>query len=326
MNKKIIAVAVAAGLTLPIIAAQAADMETKSPEVYGKLHVNLSKYDNDGTAGDNFKLNSFDSRLGFKGQQNLAEGLVGTYQAEGKIVVDGTTSNFADRTTYVGLKGGFGEVRVGYHDSPLKLAQGKFDQFGDTDGDFKHAGSQDAEHRNKNSITYLGKFGDVGVNLQLMPGEGNGTAGGNGNGVADSTSVAVTYNTGSLYLAAAQDSYDKKSAAGPEASMTRFVATYKVNDMQFGVLAQNGVEAVSASTAKENWLGLSFNVKLGSNNKLKAQYITTKDNGATVEKGTQTTIGFDHKLGKKGTLYAMYNNLDMTTNAKDKSSVSVGYI
>jgi predicted porin len=324
MKKKIIATAVAAAFALPMITAQAADYESKGPSLYGKIHVNLSKYDNDGTTADNFKVNSFDSRLGFKGQQNLGEGLAGTYQVEGKVVADGTTSNFADRTTFVGLKGGFGEVRVGYHDSPLKLAQGKFDQFGDTDGDFKHAGSQAAEQRNANSVTYLGEFGAVGFNAQIIPGEGNNTTA--GQGVADSTSVALTYTAGPLYLAVANDAYDKKTGVGSESGMTRLVATYKMTDMQFGLLSQSGVQSVTTSDKKENWLGLSFNMKLGDDNAFKAQYITTQDNAAVKEKGTQTTIGFDHKLGKKGTLYAMYNKLDKTTNANDKSSVSVGYI
>ena len=328
MNKKIIATAVAAAFALPAIAAHAADFETKGPSLYGKLHMNLSKYDNDGTAGDNYKLNSFDSRLGFKGQVNLGEGLAGTYQVEGKIVVDGKTSNFADRTTYAGLKGGFGEVRMGYHDSPLKMAQGKFDQFGDTDGDFKHAGAQAAEHRNANAITYLGKFGNIGFNAQLAPGEGTGVAGGNGNSITDNTSIAVTYTDGPLYLAAATDSYDKKAVATSAVNTaTRLVAIYKVNDMQFGLLSQTGVQAASASSdAKVDWLGLSFGMKLGGGNKLKAQYITTKDHAAVKEEGKQTTVGFDHALGKKGTLYAMYNKTDMTTAANDKSSVSVGYI
>ena len=328
MNKKIIATAVAAAFAFPVITAHAADFDTKGPTVYGKLHLNLSKYDNDGSTGDNYKLNSFDSRLGFKGQQNLGAGLAGTYQVEGKIVVDGKSSAFADRTTYAGLKGGFGEVRLGYHDSPLKMAQGKFDQFGDTDGDFKHAGAQAAEHRNANSITYLGKFGNIGFNAQLVPGEGTGVAGGNGNSLTDNTSIAVTYADGPLYLAAATDSYDKKAIASSAANtVSRLVGIYKMNSMQFGVLYQSGVEkAVVSSDSKVDWLGLSFNMKLGGGNKLKAQYITTKDHATTKEEGKQTTVGFDHALGKKGTLYAMYNKTDMTTAANDTSSISVGYV
>lgn len=329
MNKKIIAVAVAAGLALPLVSAQAVEVAEKKLEVYGKLHVSLSNNDEIGTLTDGFILESNASRLGFKGAIPLDAGLTGTYKYETEVDVDSGATNFATRNTYLGLKGSFGEVRLGQHDSPLKMAQGKFDQFGDTTGDLKNAGDQDGENRNLNSITYVGKFGDMGVNLQLTPSEGNGTAGGGGQGVADSTSVSVTYKAGPVYVGVATDSYDKKLVAGStENTLTRLVATYKLSSMQFGVLAQSGVEKAATKADKEDWLGLSFNVKVGENNKIKAQYITVKDKAATPLKGTQMSIGFDHKLGKKGTVYAMYNTITEKNAAttKDNTNISVGYV
>ena len=335
MNKKIIAVAVAAGLALPMVSAHAVDVADKKLEVYGKLHVSLSSNDEIGTESDNFILESNASRLGFKGAIPLDAGLTGTYKFESEIDVDSGNTAFATRNTYLGLKGSFGEVRLGQHDSPLKMAQGKFDQFGDTAGDLKNAGDQDGENRNKNSITYVGKFGDLGVNLQLVPSEGNGTEADSGTtkaggqGIADTTSVGVSYKAGPVFVGLATDSYDKKLSAGStENSLTRLVATYKLNSMQFGVLAQSGVEKASASTDKEDWLGLSFNMKVGSNNKLKAQYITVKDKASTPLKGTQLSVGFDHSLGKKGTVYALYNTLTEKNAAttKDNTNVSVGYV
>ena len=332
MNKKLIAVAVAAGLALPMVSAHADDMETTS-KFYGKLHVSAGQYDSLGTASDNARVESIDSRLGFKGQVKLEAGLAATYQIETKVFLDdpttAATTSFSDRTTFAGLKGSFGEVRVGYHDSPLKLAQGKFDQFGDTVGDFKNAGDEDGENRNKNSITYLGKFGNVGFNVQVAPGEGDGTDGGKGQAFTDNTSIAVTYKDGPLYVAVAQDSHDKKAFAGAtENAMTRLVATYKLNSMQFGLLSQSGVEASDNSAAKETWLGASFNMKMGSNGKIKAQLINVKDSATTALKSTQTSIGYDHKLGKKGTVYAMYNAITEKNAAttKDDTAISVGYI
>ena len=69
-------------------------------------------------------------------------------------------------------------------------------------------------------------------------------------------------------------------------------------------------------------------MKLGGKGKLKAQLITVKDKAATALESTQTTIGYDHKLGKKGTVYAMYNTITEKNAAttKDNNTVSVGYI
>ena len=325
MNKKLIAVAVAAGLALPMAAANAVDVADKKLEVYGKLHLNLSSNEQLGTANDNWLLSSNASRLGFKGAIPLDAGLKGTYKFETEVKVEDGTTTFATRNTYAGLKGGFGEIRLGRHDSPLKMAQGKFDQFGDTDGDLKNAGDEDGENRNTNAITYLGKFGGVGVNVQLIPGEGDGVT--EGNGVADTISASVSYKAGPVYVALAQDSYDNTAGAA-EDSLTRLVATYKLSGMQLGLLYQSGVEAPDTLTAKEDWLGLSFNVKLGSKNKLKAQYIMVEDSAASALETTQISVGFDHKLGKKGTVYAMYNAIEEKDTAvtKDNSSVSVGYV
>lgn len=350
MNKKLVAVAVAAGLALPMVSAHAVDVADKKLEVYGKLHVAVQSNDDalDST-NDNVQVNSIDSRLGFKGAVPLNGGLTGTYKFEFGVGIADESSEDYDitsaptagvndtisvanesgitrRNMYVGLKGGFGEVRLGRHDSPLKMAQGKFDQFGDTVGDLKNAGDEDGENRNDSSITYLGKFDKIAVNVQLIPSEGDGTAAANqGQGISDTTSIAVSYTDGPLYVAVANDSYDGANSA--EDSLTRIVATYNMGAMQFGVLSQSGVEAPDTAAAKEDWLGLSFAMKMG-NNKLKFQHITVEDSATTALESTQTTFGIDHKLGKKATVYAMYNTIEEKNAAttKDESQLSVGYI
>ena len=333
MNKKLITVAVAAGLALPMVSAQAAEVADKKLEVYGKLHANFGSFNELGSTNDNWRLQSYASRLGFKGKQKLDDSFSATYKFEWQVdLTENKSTVLEGRNMYAGLKGGFGEIRIGRHDSPLKMAQGKFDQFGDTDGDLKNAGDQDGENRNNNTITYLGKFGDFGFNAQIIPGEGDGqttSSGGTGkgDGAADATSVAISYKTGPLYLALAQDSYDGTDNQD-EKSLTRVVATYKFSKMQLGAFFQTGVEKAQAKSEKEDWAGLSFNMKMGKNNKLKAQYITVEDNASSALKGTQTSIGFDHKIGKKGTVYVMYNTLEEKNTAvtKDNSSFSVGYI
>ena len=324
MKKKIIAVAVAACLALPIFSAHAVDVADKKLEVYGKVHVNFGSYDKDGTAKDNWLLKSNASRLGFKGKQKLDEGLSATYKFEWQVdATENKATGLEGRNMYAGLKGGFGEVRLGRHDSPLKMAQGKFDQFGDTEGDLKHAGDQDGENRNNNTITYLGKFDNVGVNAQFIPGEGDGTTA--GDGPADTISAAVTYKSGPMYIGLGHDAYDNKGSAS-EASLTRLVATYKFSDMQIGALYQTGVEKPLAASKKEDWVGLSFNMKMGTKNKLKAQYLTVKDSATSVNKSTLLAVGIDRKLGKKGSVYVMYSSLDALAKANDSSSVSVGYV
>jgi predicted porin len=350
MKKSMIALTVAGVLSAPL----AAQAEVK---VYGKVHVNAGTYEETVggvTVEDNFQFTSYDSRLGVKGEHDLGDGLKAVYLLEfgvnpdndGSSSTDTTytdsngdtvtvtdendgTAGFSRRNMWVGLKGGFGEFRFGRHDTPLKMAQGKFDQFGDTLGDLKHAGSDDGEHRFDNVLAYLGKSENLGFAIALVPSEGDGVTA--GDGVADSISASIAYKEGPLYVALATDSYDDTgAAAGSSNTLTRLVGTYKFGDSQLGLLWQSGVEKVSASSSEEDWIGLSFNTRMSTDYKFKAQYIMTEDNATAKTENTLTAVGIERKFGKKTSGYVQYTNFesDATGSANDEeiSSFSLGYV
>ena len=129
MNKRFLAIAIASTLIAPLTAQAAAT-------VYGKAHVTYGTVDTGSTGTtDNWQLKSESSRFGIKGSEDLGNGLSATYKYEISLDIMSSTINLGARNRYVGLKGDFGEVRVGHHDTPLKMSQGKFDQFQDTAGD-----------------------------------------------------------------------------------------------------------------------------------------------------------------------------------------------
>ena len=96
-------------------------------------------------------------RLGVKGVLDLKNGLTGIYQVEyeidptdgkaqdeetvtlgtGETVVTKSAMVAKQRNSFVGLKGNWGTVKLGFHDTYLKLAQGKVDLFNDLRGDIK---------------------------------------------------------------------------------------------------------------------------------------------------------------------------------------------
>jgi predicted porin len=144
MKKKILAVAVGAAFTLPL-AAQAQTSVT----VYGKLYpqinsMRLSGGTAPGTAvsslttplaataagasaraGRNVLLmESANSRIGFRGTEDLGAGLKAIFQLEGSFGVDtgalNTANTLFDQDTFVGLNGGFGTVKLGNMDSVYK--------------------------------------------------------------------------------------------------------------------------------------------------------------------------------------------------------------
>ena len=111
--KKIIAVAIAA---LPMAAM--ADVQ-----IYGQLEASVEAGNTFGY-GDVFNTNTrvddTGSKIGFKGTEDLGNGLKAIWQVESYLSIDGTDLNgdtrankFAGRDSFVGLQGDWGKVRLG---------------------------------------------------------------------------------------------------------------------------------------------------------------------------------------------------------------------
>lgn len=110
-----------------------------SIDIYGK--ANLSVQSSDEGEGSFTEIRSNASRLGFKGEHDLGDGLEVVYKAEFQIDLDGDSENgdnIRDRNQYVGLKGSFGGVFLGKNDSALKQMQGRVDLFNDYNADIKY--------------------------------------------------------------------------------------------------------------------------------------------------------------------------------------------
>lgn len=311
MKKKLISLAVASALLTPILA------HADGPQVYGRVHLSYGSVDNTAdkstatpSTTDNIQLRSHASRFGVKGSRDFGNGLSGIYKLEWQVNPD---SDGADddgierRNQYVGLKGDWGQFRFGRHDTPMKMANGEFDLFSDTDADVKKAGDQDGQNRVDNVVAYLGKSGNLKYAIALVPGEGDGVTA--GDSAADTISASLTYESGPLFVALAQDSHDD-TAGQAENSMTSLTGIYKMGNMQVGVLWQSGVEGAAATGEDEDWLGVHFSSKFAGSNKFKLQYIMVEDNATTAREGTLMAVGVDHKFDKKTTGYVMYSSLE----------------
>jgi predicted porin len=157
MNKKLIAIAIAAAVSAPAMAA------TSNVEVYGLMSMGVdSVSNNDGTAAASNstrvgRVSDYASRIGFKGNEDLGNGLKAIWQIESGVTADGGTSSAAGatagtaavggsstafggaalRNTFVGLSSqDMGTVMLGKIDTPYKTSTGRLDQFSDTMGDY----------------------------------------------------------------------------------------------------------------------------------------------------------------------------------------------
>lgn len=108
-------------------------------EVYGQARASIDFMNNNDTTATNedsaITLSSNYSRLGFKGDEDLGNGLTALWQIEQEFNVDtGDAFNHA-RDTFIGLGGGFGTVLAGKLSTPYRAATTALDPFHDTAGD-----------------------------------------------------------------------------------------------------------------------------------------------------------------------------------------------
>lgn len=116
MNKKLIAVALAA---LPVAAM--ADVT-----LYGSLNAGL-EHDTVTNGPSSNGVHDYTSIIGFKGNEDLGNGLKAVWQVESRVVIggnsntSGSSTGFGTRQSFVGLDAGnLGEVRIGKLNSSLK--------------------------------------------------------------------------------------------------------------------------------------------------------------------------------------------------------------
>lgn len=286
-----------------------------TPKVYGK--ANISYQYNDSDAGDGvWELQSNASRVGIKGELDLIDGLTGIYKAEYEVnFTDGGSSNstklFKSRNTYAGVKGSWGKVFFGIHDTPVKKAQGKVDLFNDYKlGDIK--GVVEGENRINNTLSYQSpKFaGGFKGWIMLVPGEQAGT---DEDGPADGISASITYKDGPIYAALAIDSdVDNRD-------LVRGAIQYKAKQFMVGAIVQSSEDADGAGD-RETGFVVSGGYKFGRN-LVKAQYSSSDE---STQGANMVSVGLDHKLTKKSKIYGFYSVYDTDAANSEQSSIGVG--
>ncbi len=308
MNKKIIAAAVAATLAAPIVASA----DNSQVTIYGKVHVTVDYTDQVSAFGENeLNVASRASRIGFKGQEDLGNGIKAIWKAE-------TTYDFASgrafsnegdkyinaRNTYIGLSGGFGTFVVGRHDTPYKLATGKLDMFVDTIADFNST-VEFEDKRTSNTIAYISpKLMGVGFSGAVIA---NGVDD-EGEEDIDGYSLAVTYSMkgGPLFASLA---YEDIEDLGGTIEKIKLGLGIKMAGLKVNLI-------VSTVDSDSTYAQPNQDPKDGDRAQLQAGY---SFGGSTVKGMFGKTdndlgdietwaVGYDYNMSKRTRLYALYTD------------------
>ena len=353
MQKKIIALAIAAAFSAPAFA------DTSNVTIYGVANMS---YDltNNGVVSTN-KVSSNQSRLGLKGSEDLGDGLSAVWQIEQLIAMDNAGGTLGTRNTFLGLSSGsMGTVLLGRHDTPYKLATRGFDVFADTIADNRSlmgGASLSTIGATSAGASFDGRQGDVVAYVSPAMGGFTGiiayVAGAELANAANQTkgsawSLAGLYGNGPLSANIAYEVHDfgtttaggtgtlgPSSALWPAPLTGGNLANLKESAWKLGVgytMDAFNVNAVYERTsdsigtalalADTDLLGhsswyLSGKYSFGSD-AVKLAYNTMGNMNAALGAATgakQWTLGYDHNMGKRTTLYALYTRLSNDANA-----------
>lgn len=118
--------------------APAAALAQSSVTIYGRVNATVENVQATGSSAANgdfssrFRVSSNSSRVGFRGVEDLGNGLKAWFQVESAANVDAGGGTWASRNSGVALQGGFGHILFGQWDTPYKVATGRLDPFDNT--------------------------------------------------------------------------------------------------------------------------------------------------------------------------------------------------
>ncbi|WP_024851764.1 porin [Hydrogenovibrio kuenenii] len=333
MKKNIIALAVASAIAAPVAMADA-------PTVFGKINqaFQVSKEVKNAGVKDHglsgMAIKSYASRLGFKGSEDLGNGLKAVYHIEYGVSMSDSSTSVSNRNQFAGLAGSFGTVIMGRHDTPYKMAQG-YDAFNDKefDNNWSQMGvfGDSGEKRADNVLAYVSpNLGGVKVIAAFVPKENSGDTT-KDSSITDIISAAVTYGSKKkgLYLSGAMDSLSKNANAAQKGGTDmRLVAQYSVAGLTANATYANFSGDAVKNTYKEG-TDMSVNVayKMGKITP-RLKYAMADRKVKTLKDGTGMGVGVDYSLSKTVKTYADYMSV---TNLKgvdktDTSAVNVGLV
>ena len=369
MKKSALALAVGAAFATPAMA------QITSVQIYGKVYPEVAWYKSSGAtevggvtsnlapqvtsagAVNNDKsrasVDVANSYLGFRGEEKLGGSMAAIWQFEQSLEFDTGTGVWATRNSFLGLRGGFGTVKLGNMDTIYKEFGDQFSMFGISSGNFiSHSNQLSANgvgnsrlarfhERAPNSIQYLTpEFSNFQIGIQYSPDElkGNPTPATRSNLDAQWWSYGIKWEAERFYVSVQQEY--RKDFFGGSAS----VNAAPVANIATPVSSSSPVAPLTGSEhSKDTATRLSGVFKLTPDQKFTADIarLEYKESGQAAAgrfdtlKKTNWAVGWEARWGgpvRTGISYVHMNEgsctlsggVDCSTSGLDGNQVNLG--
>lgn len=319
MQKKLIALAVAAALTSPALAL--ADVT-----FYGKAFLNVESVNNDMIVAPStsknsaMRINSNASRLGVKGSEDLGDGLKGIFQYEVQMDANGNAGNGlgnGTRNSGVGLEGGFGKVVMGIWDTPFKVVHNKVELFDNTtsfsslnligrsNGGANANGTVNFNTRQKNMIQYWSpNFSGFQAAVMYSPDSAPTTTTNK-----QIMSLSGSYEQDAIYAALGYETRADATTAGQTDSATRLTAKYNFGPAWVGATVESiGIKTAAATSYNQSNMEIVGQYNL-ENNFVALSYAKAGKAAVANTGATQVSLKLGHNFSKKVEGFLAYTNL-----------------
>ena len=304
-------------VALAVMAAAGAASAQSSVTLYGVADIWFGSFkDDNGVRQTGLQDGGVsNSRWGLKGSEDLGGGLKANFLLEqGFSLEDGSATNGFNRTSWIGLSGGFGEVQIGQpwnaFDDVSALASSTFDSdLAPINTVFATTGAADSDN---NAIKYITpSFGGFSGSVSYAFGEDKTAT----TSASDTYAISAMYEAGPLVLGLGYfnaDSADTYDVGTGKVSATRLAATYDLGAVQLLASYGRGKAVVGADTTKIAEWELGVNVPLSDALTLSAGYARSnwKENGVKNFKSDGFGAAVAYSLSKRTTVYAGFNNTD----------------
>ncbi len=343
MQKKLIALAVAGLVAAPAFAQSNVTVYGVADATFDVVSVSGGTATANNTSFNRVSTNS--SLIGFKGTEDLGNGLKAVFQFESGVAFDNLGALTAGRDSFVGAAGGFGTVIAGNLTGPTRLVGATMDVNAGSTGIGANSAllgklgnaltarvdttsaTGVAATPNARSATQTGAFDTRLTNAVAYVSptfSGFTVIGGyvanenkvNGGVNSSAYDLGVTYGNGPIWAALTHAQLDTKNGTAAIASLkpenTRVAFKYDFGMADVRVLW----DSTKNQGVKQNVWGLGTAIKAGAAGKVVAQYYKANDLTNTNNTGANLfELGYEHSLSKRTILKADYARLANKANA-----------